>query len=66
VDILFLTQALNAILLLPLLPLVYGISRDADLMGEYATGPREALVTLAAIGVVALAVGTLAAVSLLG
>jgi Mn2+/Fe2+ NRAMP family transporter len=65
VDILFLTQALNAILLLPLLPLLYGISHDADLMGEHATGRREAFVTLAAIGVVALAVGTLAVVSLL-
>jgi hypothetical protein len=35
-------------------------------MGEHATGRREAFVTLAAIGVVALAVGTLAVVSLLG
>jgi Mn2+/Fe2+ NRAMP family transporter len=38
VDILFGTQALNAVLLVPLLALVLGISRDRDVMGEHASG----------------------------
>ncbi len=38
VPILFLSQALNAVLLLPLLVFVVGIARDRDLMGEHALG----------------------------
>ena len=52
VPILFLTQVLNAILLLPILVLVYGISRDAEVMGEHRSGRVNAglqLVTLVLI-----------------
>jgi len=38
VPILVLTQVFNAVLLLPLLGFMYGISRDRGLMGEYAAG----------------------------
>lgn len=38
VGILFGTQALNAVLLVPLLALVHGISRDPEVMGEHASG----------------------------
>ena len=38
VAILFGTQALNAVLLVPLLALVLGISRDPEVMGERASG----------------------------
>ena len=38
VAILFGTQALNAVLLVPLLALVLGISRDPEVMGEHASG----------------------------
>jgi Mn2+/Fe2+ NRAMP family transporter len=61
VPILFLTQALNAVLLLPLLVFVYGISRDRDLMGEHASGRLGAAASLAVIGVI-----TLCVVALLG
>ena len=65
VPILFLTQALNAILLLPLLVLVYGISRDRELMGEHASGWAESAATLLAIAFIALCVGALALAALL-
>lgn len=42
------------------------IGRLSDLVGEHVAGPREARATLAAIGVVALAVGTLAVLALIG
>ena len=38
IPILFLTQALNAVLLLPLLWFVRGIARDRGLMGEAVVG----------------------------
>jgi hypothetical protein len=49
VPILYLTQALNALLLLPLLCFIYGISRDRDLMGEHANGPLGAAASLVTI-----------------
>src|SRR6266566_4181908 len=38
VPILFITQAINAVLLLPLLAFIALLTRDRSLMGEYATG----------------------------
>jgi Mn2+/Fe2+ NRAMP family transporter len=35
---LFITQAINAVLLLPLLAFIALLTRDRSLMGEYATG----------------------------
>ena len=62
IAILVLTQALNAVLLLPLLVFMYRIARDRDLMGEYVAGPVMAgcyLVAIAAIGVCVVALGVL-------
>jgi Mn2+/Fe2+ NRAMP family transporter len=63
VPILYLTQALNAVLLLPLLVFIYGISRDRDLMGEHTNGPLGAtasLVTIALLTVCVVALGVAA------
>ncbi len=54
VPILFLTQALNALLLLPLLILMILLARDRSLMGEYAATDRQTVVLVALICVVAL------------
>jgi Mn2+/Fe2+ NRAMP family transporter len=59
VPILFLTQALNAVLLLPLLVFVHGIVGDRELMGEYAAGPLGAVASVAVITLLALCLGTL-------
>lgn len=53
IPILYLTQALNAILLLPLLVLMYLVGRDRGLMGALATGRGRALAQLAALVLVA-------------
>ena len=45
IDILFLTQALNAILLLVLLPFLRALGRDTRLLGEHALGPWGRLTT---------------------
>ena len=65
VPILYLSQALNAILLLPILVFVVGISRDRTLMREHASGRVGTLLAAVAIALLALCVGTLAALSVL-
>ncbi len=63
VKVLFLTQALNAVLLVPLLVFAYGVARDRDLMGEYANGPwasRAAAATIVFITASVLALAWLA------
>jgi Mn2+/Fe2+ NRAMP family transporter len=60
IPILYLTQALNAVLLLPLLIFVYGISRDRELMGAHANGRWGALASAVAIGFLTLCIGALA------
>lgn len=65
IPILFLSQALNAILLLPLLAAIWGIVRDRDLMGEHALGRAGSAVALGTIGLLALCVGALAVLALL-
>jgi len=67
VPILFLTQAVNAVMLLPLLAMIAHLTRDRALMGElrigavsaYAAGATTALiaVTVVALGVVSLLPG---------
>lgn len=60
--ILVATQALNAILLLPLLVLMYRMSRDRELMGEHRAGAVESasyLVTMAFISASVLALAIL-------
>lgn len=59
VDILVLTQVLNAVLLVPLLVFMVGISRDANLMGDYvatraATASHVSVIVLVTACVVAL------------
>jgi len=63
VPILFLSQALNAVLLLPILGFVYGIVRDRDLMGEHALGRGGALAALATIALLAVCVVALGVLS---
>jgi len=66
VAILVLSQVLNAVLLLPLLWFMYGISRDRDLMGDYRAGRGTAsgyLVAIAVIAVCILALGFLSLAS---
>ena len=63
VPILYLSQALNAILLLPILVFVVGITRDRTLMGEHASGRVGTVLAVLAIGLLALCVGALAVLS---
>jgi Mn2+/Fe2+ NRAMP family transporter len=60
VPILFLTQALNAVLLLPLLCFILGIVRDRETMGDFALGRPGSAVAVAVIGVLAVCVASLA------
>ena len=53
IAILVLSQVLNAVLLLPLLAFMYGISRDRDLMGEFTAGWSASLLYLATIAFIA-------------
>ena len=66
IPILYLTQALNAVLLLPLLVLVFRIARDRDLMGEHVSGGWETWAELATIALVSVSVALLAVFSLAG
>ena len=63
VPILYLSQALNAILLLPILVFAVGISRDRTLMGEHASGRVGTVFAIFAIVLLALCVGALAVLS---
>lgn len=65
IPILFLTQALNAVLLLVLLPFIRSLAKDRELMGEHALGRADRWATgfalaLVAASVLALAVLTVA------
>jgi Mn2+/Fe2+ NRAMP family transporter len=64
VTILFLRQALNAVLLLPLLVLAYGIAADRALMGPYALGRAGRAAALAVIALVAVCLAALAVLSI--
>lgn len=64
VSILFLSQALNAVLLLPLLVLVHGIARDPVLMGEHALGPAGRAASIAVITLIGACLTTLVVLSL--
>ena len=56
IPILFLSQALNALLLLVLLPFMRGIAADEELMGSHRLGPRERVATAAAIVAIGFAI----------
>ena len=64
ISILFLTQALNAVLLLPLLWFVRGIARDRGLMGEAVLGRAGSAATMAVIVLVSVSVAVLLGLSL--
>jgi Mn2+/Fe2+ NRAMP family transporter len=63
VPILFLSQALNAVLLLAILPFLRALARDRELMGTHALGRWDSLATAATIALVAVSVGLLLVLS---
>lgn len=63
VSILFLTQALNAVLLLAILPFLRALARDRELMGAHRLGRAGSVATAAVIGLVAVSVVALAVLS---
>lgn len=63
VRILFLSQALNAVLLLAILPFLRGLARDRGVMGEHALGRLDSVLTAAVIAMVAVSVVALAVLS---
>jgi NRAMP (natural resistance-associated macrophage protein)-like metal ion transporter len=56
IPILFLSQALNAVLLLVLLPFMRSLGRNRDLMGDHALGRTGRLATGIALAVIAISV----------
>jgi NRAMP (natural resistance-associated macrophage protein)-like metal ion transporter len=65
IPILFLSQALNAVLLLVLLPFMRSLGRDRELMGSHALGRGGRIVTGIALAAVAVSVLTLAVLTVL-
>jgi Mn2+/Fe2+ NRAMP family transporter len=65
VRILFLTQALNAVLLLPLLALMLVLARDRSLLGEDTSSGGWWAAEIASFGLVALSVGLLAVLAVI-
>jgi NRAMP (natural resistance-associated macrophage protein)-like metal ion transporter len=63
IRILFLSQALNAVLLLAILPFLRGLARDPAVMGEHRLGPYGSFTTAAVIALVAVSVVALAVLS---
>ena len=66
VKILFLTQALNAILLLAILPFLRGLARDPELMGDHALSRLDSVATAGVIVLVAMSVVLLGVLSAVG
>ena len=64
VPILYLSQALNAVLLLPLVIFMARIARDRDVMGEHVSSGPAALAYAVTIVVLAVCVGALAVLSI--
>jgi Mn2+/Fe2+ NRAMP family transporter len=65
IKILFLTQALNAVLLLVMLPFLRSLGRDRELMGSNALGLRGRIVTGVALAVIAVSVVALGVLAVL-
>lgn len=63
VPILFLSQALNAVLLLAILPFIRSLAADRELMGSHALGRWDGLATVVVIALVAVSVGALLVLS---
>jgi Mn2+/Fe2+ NRAMP family transporter len=65
IPILFLSQALNAVLLLVLLPFMRSLGRDRELMGDHALGRAGRLATGIALAVIAISVLALGVLTVL-
>jgi Mn2+/Fe2+ NRAMP family transporter len=65
VPILFLSQALNAVLLLLLLPFMRRLALDPDVMGSYTLGLVGRILTAVTIALIAASVGALAVLTVL-
>ncbi len=63
IPILFLSQALNAVLLLVLLPFMRRLARDPEVMGKEALGPAGRVLTAGVYFLVAVSVVALAALT---
>ncbi len=63
IPILFLSQALNAVLLLPLIIFMRALGRDRRLMGEHALGRTGSAATAATVGLIAASILTTVALS---
>lgn len=66
VPVLFLTQALNAVLLLALLPFLRRLGADRQLMGEHALGTAGRITTGVALAAIVVSVLALAGLALAG
>jgi Mn2+/Fe2+ NRAMP family transporter len=64
VGILFVTQAPNAVVLLPLLVFIRGLTSDRELMGDHALGRAGRVATTVAIACLTLCVAVLAVLTL--
>lgn len=65
IPILFLSQALNAVLLLVLLPFMRSLGRDRELMGDHALGRAGRLATGIALAMIAISVLALLALTVI-
>jgi Mn2+/Fe2+ NRAMP family transporter len=65
VSILFLTQALNAVMLLPFLAMIVHLARDESLMGDLRIGTSSACAAWATTALIGVTVVALAVVSVL-
>ncbi len=65
IQILFLTQALNAVLLLVMLPFLRRLGKDRELMGEHALGRVGRIATGLALGLIAVSVVALGVLAVL-
>jgi Mn2+/Fe2+ NRAMP family transporter len=65
IPILFLSQALNAVLLLAILPFLRGLARDPEVMGAYRIGRTSSAATAIVIALVAVSVTALAVLTIL-
>ena len=63
ISILYLSQVLNAVLLLPLLVLVHRIAGDPELMGDNRSGRLDSALTAAAIAGIAVCIGAMTVLS---
>jgi Mn2+/Fe2+ NRAMP family transporter len=66
IPILFLSQALNAVLLLAILPFLRALARDPQVMGEYRIGRGTSAATAVVIALVAVSVAALAVLTVAG